>query len=389
MKVLVAHNEYVSAVPSGENVAVRQQVDALRGAGVEVVPYLRSSDEIGTPGGPGHLRVAASALGASASRADLHRLLRDERPDVVHLHNPFPLVTARVVGYAHAYGVPVVQTVHNYRHECVAGSFFRDGHGCTDCLRHATSYPGIQHACYRGSRGQSLVMTVAQRAAVPQLHRLDRVIALTPALVDHLVGYGFAADRISVVPNSVPDPGAPPAGPGSGVLFAGRVSAEKGLRLLAAAWSQLPEHAVGTLTIAGDGPDRDVAVGLAASRADVRYLGAVRPGEVGGLVRAAALVVVPSEWAEVCPLIVLEALAHGRPVLATDRGGLPYLVGDDGGWVVEPTADALRAGLLAATRLAAGAAGAARARYLREFAPASTTAALLAVYDLLGPRTPR
>ena len=382
MKVLVAHNEYVSSIPSGENVAVERQIAALRSVGVEVVPYIRSSDEIGTPDGPSPLRAAASTLGLSDSRRDLIRLLDDERPDLLHLHNPFPLLSARVIRYAQSRGVPIVQTVHNFRHECVAGTFFRDGTDCTDCLRHRSSLPGVRHACYRGSRAQSTVMTGAQVAYRPAFRRLDRVIALTPALVGHLTGYGFPAERVSIVPNTVPDPGTPSA-PGSGVLFAGRLMPEKGVRLLAAAWSDLPEHSAGTLTIAGDGPDRAVVTDLAGRRSDVRYVGPVPPAEVGALLSAAACVVVPSQWREVCPLIVVEALAHGRPVLATNRGGLPFLVGPDGGWVVEPTPAALAAGLVAATSTgsAASHAASARARYLREFAPDTVTEKLVAVYE--------
>lgn len=389
MKVLVAHNEYSAAVPSGENVAVRRQLVDLERAGMQVVPYLRSSDEIGGSGGPGRLRAAASALGASDARRDLVRLLHDERPDILHLHNPFPLLSARVIDFAHSHGVPVVQTVHNFRHECISGNFFRDGHDCADCVGRATSYPGVQHACYRESRSQSAVMTLAQVAHRPAFRRLDGVIALTPELVGHLLGYGITADRISVVPNTVPDPG-PPAGSGSGVLFAGRFSQEKGLALLAAAWSDLPEHSAGMLTIAGDGPERALAVDLAARRGDVRYVGAMPAERVGGLLQATAVVVVPSRWREVCPLIVLEALAHGRPVLATNCGGLPYLVGSDGGWVVEDTRDALHTGLLAALGAdAAAASEAARARYLREFAPAAVTGQLVAAYEQVLRRTRR
>lgn len=388
MKVLIAHNEYTSSVPSGENVAVQRQIIALTSAGVDVVPYIRSSDEIGTPDGPGRLRAAASTLGASDSRRDIIGLLDTERPDLLHLHNPFPLLSARVISYAKSRGVPVLQTVHNFRHECVAGTFFRAGRDCTDCVRHLSSHPGVRHSCYRDSRAESAVMTAAQVAHRSTFRKLDRVIALTPALADHLTRSGFPGDRITVVPNTVPDPGLQ-SGLGRGVLFAGRLMPEKGARLLAAAWSQLPDGSTG-LTIAGDGPDRAVVEDLAARRNDVRYVGPVPSGQVSALLTATACVVVPSQWREVCPLIVIEALAHARPVLATNRGGLPFLVGADGGWVVEATPAALAAGIMAAAAdpLPADRAQSARARYLRHFAPGAVTAQLIAAYEQTLERSP-
>jgi glycosyltransferase involved in cell wall biosynthesis len=386
VRVLVAHNDYRSDLPSGENLAVRGQIDALRAAGVHVVPYLRSSDEIGAPGGPGRVRTAVSALGAASAIADIAALIEQERPDVVHLHNPYPLISPRIVAVAQARGVPVVQTAHNFRHVCVAGTFFRDGRACHDCVGHRIGHPGVRHACYRGSRAQSAVMAAALAAHRPHIRRLDRVVALTPALLDHLVGYGVPPERITVLPNTVADPGPVRFG-GGGVLFAGRLSPEKGIGPLAAAWTAMPEHAVGRLTIAGDGPDRAIAVDLAGRRADVEYLGPVAPERVAALIQASALVVVPSQWEEICPLIVVESLAHGRPVLATDRGGLPYLVGSDGGWIVAASAAGLRAGLQTAGREAAARSPAARARYLRELAPTVLTARLIEMYTALSGRS--
>lgn len=386
MRILVVHNDYRSDLPSGENLAVRGQIDALRAVGVDVVPYLRSSDEIGAPGGPGRVRTAASALGFGDAVTSIAGLIEREAPDVVHLHNPYPLISPRIVAVAQARGVPVVQTVHNFRHVCVAGTFFRDGRECHDCVGHRIGHPGVRHACYRGSRAQSAVMAVALATHRPRLRRLDRVVALTPALLDHLVAYGIPPERVTVLPNTVADPG-PPPDTGDGVLFAGRLSPEKGIGLLAEAWIRGPEHALGRLTIAGDGPGRGIASNLASRRADVEYVGPVAPERVAALIRTSALVVVPSQWEEICPLIVVESLSHGRPVLATDRGGLPSLVGSDGGWVVAATTAGLRAGLQAASREAALRAPAARARYLRELAPGVLTARLIEMYETLSGRS--
>ncbi|GAB3993786.1 hypothetical protein GCM10029992_06370 [Glycomyces albus] len=142
MKIVIAHNRYSSAQPSGENTIVDYEIGALREAGVEVVPFLRSSDEIASL--PAHRKaaLAVSPIHAASAQRDLAALIERERPDLLHLHNPYPLLSPSVVRTAHRHGVKVVQTIHNYRHDCVNGLYFRDGHDCTDCHGKRWNAPG-------------------------------------------------------------------------------------------------------------------------------------------------------------------------------------------------------------------------------------------------------
>src|ERR1043166_3888725 len=126
MKVVVAHNRYSSAQPSGENVMVDAEIAQLKAAGVGVVPFIRSSDEISTLPVARKALLPLSPIWAPTAQRDLAALLRAERPDVFHLHNPYPLLSPWVVRTAHRAGVPVVQTIHNYRHVCLAATFVRD-----------------------------------------------------------------------------------------------------------------------------------------------------------------------------------------------------------------------------------------------------------------------
>ncbi|NJC64560.1 glycosyltransferase [Planosporangium flavigriseum] len=389
MKIVVAHNRYAAASPSGENIIVDAEIAQLRAAGVTVVPFLRSSDEIGDLPAAQQALLPLSPIYNRASQQALADLLRAEQPDVLHLHNPYPLLSPWVVRTAHKHGVPVIQTVHNYRQVCAPGLYFRDGHVCHDCRGKVFGLPAVQHACYRGSRAQSAIM-----AATLAVHRgtwrsVDRYIALTSAIADHLRDYGIPADRISVKPNAIPDPwptlatpgSAGPAGPaGRGFLFAARLSPEKGLGLLLDAWRGYAEGELGTLRIAGDGPLRPLAESVAASRADVTYLGPLDRAATLAQIAAAACVVAPSVWHDVLPTIVLEALACGRPVLGTTMGGIPYLVGD-AGWVVEPEPVAVSAGLKAAHAGAARLATTARQRYEESFAPDVLVQRLIDIYE--------
>jgi glycosyltransferase involved in cell wall biosynthesis len=285
---------------------------------------------------------------------------------------------------AHAHGVPVVQTVHNYRQVCSSGLYFRDGHQCHDCRDKVFGLPAVVHRCYRGSTVQSALMATTLAVHRPTWRSVDRFIALTTAIRTHLLDYGIPADRIVVKPNGIPDPGAPQP-PGDGFLYAARLSPEKGLALLLDAWRRHPDGAVGQLRIAGDGELRPLAEQAAAERADVTYLGVLDRAGMAAARDAAAVIVAVPTWNDVLPTVILEALAAGRPVLGTDVGGIPYLLGVDdeqtaAGWVVAPDPVALAAALPAARDGAFARSGPARERYLRTFHPDVVTRQLLGIY---------
>ena len=380
MKVVVAHNRYREAIPSGENVIVDTEIAQLTAAGVEVLPFLRSSDSIGDlPAGQKAL-LPISPIYGRAAQQDLATLLTEHRPDVLHLHNPYPLLSPWVVKTAHAHGVPVVQTVHNYRQVCSSGLYFRDGHNCYDCRGKAFGWPAVAHKCYRGSSAQSALMATTLAVHRPTWKSVDQFIALTDKVAAHLRDYGIPDDRIVIKPNALPDPGEPDP-LGDGFLYAARLSPEKGLGLLLDAWRRHPDGSLGQLRIAGDGELRPFAEQAAAERADVTYLGVLDKAGMAAARRAASVAVVVPTWEDVLPTVVLEAMAAGRPVLGTEVGGIPYLLGVDeattaAGWAVEPDPDTLAAALPIARADAAAVAPAARDRYVRAFHPDVVTRAV-------------
>ncbi|WP_435055484.1 glycosyltransferase family 4 protein [Micromonospora aurantiaca (nom. illeg.)] len=422
MRIVVAHNRYREAQPSGENTIVDAEIAQLTAAGVEVLPFLRSSDEIPSMSKPAKALLPISPIWAPKAQHDLDRLLTEHRPDVLHLHNPYPLLSPWVVRTAHKRGVPVVQTVHNYRQVCSSGLYFRDGVICQDCRGRTLGVPAIVHRCYRNSRAQSALMATTLAVHRPTWKSVDRYIALTTAVADHLRDYGIPDERIVVKPNAVPDPGTP-APSGNGFLFMGRLSPEKGLDLLLAAWRRHPVGALGPLRIAGDGELRPLAEAAAAERPDVLYLGQLDRSGVRAALADSSVVLATSTWHDVLPTVIIEALASGRPVLGTALGGIPYLVGADGprepagtgpaevataapgdgrvalpsgvqrgeaGWVVAPEVDVLAAALPLAAAEARMLAGAARSRYERTFHPDVITKRLIDIYaGLAGGRPAR
>jgi glycosyltransferase involved in cell wall biosynthesis len=371
LRVIVVHNRYRSALPSGENTVVDQEIGWLRGAGVEVVPMLRDSDDIPALPLRDKAMLPIDPIWAPSAQRELAGLIRRHRPDVVHLHNPYPLISPWIVRTAHGLGVPVVQTAHNYRHVCANGLFFRDGHICHDCTGRKLASPAVVHRCYRGSAAQSAVMAAALRVHRRTWFEVDRYVAPTRAMAGHLRAFGIAAERIAVKPNAVDDPGDPPTNPGEGVLFGGRLTVEKGLPLLVEAW---PKE-LGLLRVAGDGELR----GQVEARPEVDYLGRLDRAGMRAAIRESAFVVVPSTLEDVHPTLIIEALANGRPVLGTDLGGIADLIGP-AGWVVPPRVEALSAGLRRASVEAAGLRGIARERYLASHTPQRCVQGLIEIY---------
>ena len=381
MKVVVAHNRYREAQPSGENIIVDLEIGQLGAAGVEVLPFLRSSDEIAAMSPAAKALLPISPIYAPKAQRDLAELIRAHRPDVLHLHNPYPLISPWIVRTAHRFGLPVIQTVHNYRQVCASGLYFRDGGICHDCRGRALPLPAVRHRCYRGSAAQSAVMATALTVHRPTWRSVDGYLALTDGIKDHLIGYGIPPERITVKPNAIPDPG-PPAPLGSGFLFSGRLSEEKGVRLLLDAWQRHPDGAHGTLRVAGDGDLRPLVESVAEQRGDVEFLGHLDRAGITAALAATAVVLATPTWHDVLPTVVIEALAAGRPVLGTALGGVPYLVGD-AGWTVPAEPAALAAALPVARAEAAAKAPLARLRYERTFHPDVVTQRLLDTYDRL------
>jgi glycosyltransferase involved in cell wall biosynthesis len=368
LRVLVLHNRYVSALPSGENVVVDQEIDLLRERGHTVESIIRSSDEMQSWSAARRATLPVTALWSREAAQRLSREIAEHRPDVISLHNPYPLLSASVVETAKTLGVPLVQTLHNYRHACMKGTFFRDGAPCRLCLGRRIPTPGVVHGCYRGSRAQSSVMAMAQTVHRRRWQQdVARYFVLTEFMASLMEQQGLPRTRMVIRPQSVADPG-PPVPVGRGALYVGRLDSEKGVDLLVQAWQRCAvpsEHDV--LTIVGDGE----LASLVRGQPRVRWLGRQDRAGVQDALRAAALVVIPSRCYEGVPVVAVEALAAGRPLLVTSGGALPE-VAADAGRTVEPDAAAMATAMESMlgtadelTRLA----GNARAGYLAQHTP--------------------
>jgi glycosyltransferase involved in cell wall biosynthesis len=259
----------------------------------------------------------------------LRELFRERRPQIAHFHNTFPLMSPAAYYAARAENVVVVQTLHNFRLACVNALLFRNGEVCEACLGKAIAWPGIARKCYRNNRAAS-----AATATMVAVHRLlgtwrnavDMYIALSEASRRKLVQGGVRADRIAVKPNFVyPDPG-PGTGKGGYAIYVGRLSVEKGIETLLAAWRRLSDIPI---KIVGDGPLAAVVEDAAAHNAAIEWLRSVPREAVYELIGDAACLVLPSQCYENSPCVLIEAFAKGTPVVVSKLGAMAEIV-DEG-----------------------------------------------------------
>ncbi len=322
MKLLLVHERYRQ--PGGEDAAFAQEALLLRRRGHDVLLYTEDNSRIEQIG---RAATAARTVWSSGARRLVRDLALRERPAVAHLHNTFPLLSPSVCWACRDAGVPVVQTLHNYRLLCAGALLFRAGRPCEDCVGRRLLWPGVVHGCYRGSRWESVGVT-----AMLQAHRLlgtwstqvDLFVALSEFARRKFTQGGIPAERIAVKPHFVdPDPG-PGSADGAFALFVGRLSEEKGIRILLDAWKRLPRV---PLVIGGDGPLRD-RVEAARSGQRGAVVGAVSRGEVFDLMKRARFLVFPSPCYENFPMAIVEAFACGLPVVAAGAGAAAEIVED-------------------------------------------------------------
>ena len=317
MRILILHSRYVSAPISGENRVVDEEVDLLRRAGHDVQLLSPSPDDLSS------VALAARTLGSVGVRRAVYDRVRSDGIEIVHCHNLYPALGAGVLTAASEAGAAVVITLHNYRFMCIASTFLRDGRVCQDCLGRPR-WPGVVHACYRGSRAESALLSSALAIARARgtLGSAHRLLAVSSFVREKYIEAGFPGERILVRPNAVPAQERR-RGPGEYFLVLSRLSVEKGVSQLVRAWHE----DLGELRIVGDGPERAEIERLARGRG-AHVEDGVPPDAIGPVLAGARAVLVPSVCFEGQPRTILEAYAAGVPVIASRIGGLPEVVVD-------------------------------------------------------------
>jgi glycosyltransferase involved in cell wall biosynthesis len=327
MKVLIVHNSYQQA--GGEDVVAAHEARLLGSQGHTVISYDRSNHELKKLSASKRLLLLKDIIYSEDSKREIQIILRRDKPDVVHVHNTFMMISPSVYEACQEAGIPVLQTLHNYRLLCPGWTLSRDGRVCEDCIEGGL-WHGVWHGCYRNSR----VMSAAV-AAMLQFHRIsgtwensvDGYVALSEFAKRKFIEGGLPPNKIHVKPNFVEaDPGEKTEA-GRFALFVGRLSPEKGIQTLISAWANMKKGY--PLVVVGDGPLRESLETEVRSQknSSVTFMGWLPRTETLAMMKQAAFLLTPSLWYE-GPLTIAEAFACGTPVLCSRLGVMQEIVED-------------------------------------------------------------
>lgn len=343
MRVLMIHNRYLER--GGEDKSFESEAALLRERGCTVFTYEESNERIERLG---NLRVAAKSIWSSETYGNIRKQLRENRCDILHVQNHFPLISPSAYYAAHAEGTAVVQALRNYRLICPTGAFYRQQKVCEDCLGRAFAWPSMIHSCYRGSAfasGSVAAMLSVHRLLGTWRRKVDVYVAPTFFARDKFVESGFDPEKLMVKYNFVaPDPGMGTGG-GGYALFVGRLAKEKGIDTMLSAWRKLAGDF--PLWIAADKTNMAQFSGTVEQSRSVEWLGWRNETELLDILGKAEMLILPSEWYEGHPRVAVEAFAKGVPIIGSNLGAMAEII-EDGrtGLLFEPgNADDLAAKL--------------------------------------------
>jgi glycosyltransferase involved in cell wall biosynthesis len=387
LRVLVVHGRYRSSGPSGENEVVDDELRLLGQVGATVELLELHSDQIADWSVWKKATLPGRVVWSAAGPRLLERAVERFRPNVIHIHNTFPLFSPSTFWKARRTGVAVVHTLHNFRHFCPAGTFLREGKACEECLGRFP-WPAIRYGCYRGSRLATIPV-----AAMDGLHGalrtwqrcVDRFIVVSTYERDKYVDAGWPAEKIRIKYNTLWNADLRPRRRGDAFLCMSRMSPEKGVEVLLEGWARAFPDGSSPVRLTASGPLSEQLKARYGSLPGVTFLGHVSRSELYDELSRARAVVVPSRCYEGFPRVVVEAYATGVPLVASRYGSLTELVEEDvTGLQVEmgdpdDMARALRR-LAESDELTDRLGRGARERYERLYSPEATMDELLRVY---------
>jgi len=390
LRILQVHHRYRSGW-GGEDSVAELEADLLRRHGHEVEQLIVSAAGLENPGALG---LIATGLGTVWSRRGyglVRAAISRFSPDIMHVHNSFPLLSPSIYWAAAKAGVPVVQTLHNFRLTCANSLLLRNGQPCQDCVGHLP-WAALRHRCFRKSFWSTAAVAssnVVHRWLGTYTDKVPTYIALTSFSQSVMSRSGLPAGRIWVKPNFAADPGNSHAQRSLQFMYVGEISRHKGVHLLLQAWKNAQPEGW-RLLLVGEGPDREQLQASCGADSSIVWLGRLPHPEVIALLAASRMLVLPSLCYENFPMVLLEAFSAATPVIAPSHGAFPALLsdGEDGMLFAPGSAPSLAAALQAAVCAVDSHDGTwqhwsetARRTYLAEFTPARNYMELFAIYQ--------
>ena len=335
MRILQVHNFY--RLPGGEDAVFHNEASLLERHGHDVFRFTRSNESIDESTLTGKAGLAFNTIWSTDTYREITSIIRKKRPNIAHFHNIHPLISPSGYAACRDCSVPVVQTLHNYRLVCPGALLQRNGSPCEKCIG-KPPLPAIMYSCYKNSLTATLALSASivwNRAINTYRSSINRYIALTNFSASKFIAGGIEPSKIIVKPNFLPDPPETGAGSGDYFLYVGRLSPEKGVMTLLRAWEHLQGRA---LKIVGDGPLEAQLLSYAEDhRLAIDFLGKQPRERVLELMREATALIIPSEWYEGFPMVVLESYACGTPVISSRIGSLQEVILENTtGFLFEP-----------------------------------------------------
>lgn len=328
MKILFIHNFYQTSSPSGEDAVFKNEVELLRRRGHTVVIYEKHNDDVSED--PNRLKIAINTIWSKESYREITELIKQEKPDLAHFHNIWYLISPSAYYACKDAGVPVVQTLHNFRMFCANGLLLRNEKPCEECVG-KPPWRGLLHGCYRDSRFFTAPVVFAE-----WLHSvrntwqtaIDAYITLTDFGKKKFIQCGLPEKKIFVKPNFLTYPRNLSTSPQQYAIFIGRLSKEKGVNVLIDALKYLNNF---SLKLIGDGPMRqkmEAEVKSQGLEQTVEFLGKRSHTECMELLKSSRFLILPSVCYENFPMTIAEAFACEKPVVASRLGVMADIVED-------------------------------------------------------------
>lgn len=325
MKILAIHNFHRKGSASGDDQVFKSETALLEAHGNTVIRYTVSNDEFDNSGLFGKIKQTMGMLWSFKNYKAVQQLIKKEKPDIVHIHTFFPLLSPSILYAAKRCGVKVVATLHDTRFVCPCATSLRGTELCNEC-GDGKYFRMCKYGCFKGSKLQSLIVAFIfkyHRTRKSFYKQIDKYICLNENQIKLLTEIGFDEKKIVKKYNFVPDaeanlkPVKVDGLPKRYAVFYGRIGEEKGVRLLMQMWNRITDI---PLVVMGGGPLEEEFKNWADTKENVFFLGYTEHNKCLAIVKGGEFVVFPSIWYEGCSMVEIETESLGKSLIATDLG---------------------------------------------------------------------
>jgi glycosyltransferase involved in cell wall biosynthesis len=328
MKVLFVHNFYQQF--GGEDSAAIAERNLLESHGDEVLCFTRHNDEIKSYSLWDKAAFIPRTMYSHRTERELKQAVEDFAPSVAFVHNVYPLISPSLYHTLHALRVPIVQVVHDFRPFCPNGWFYIDGEICERC-KFGNYLHAVKHRCYKDSYILSALYSasLAGNRMAGMTDKVAAYVCLTNFYRQKMLEVGLPEKKLFIRPNFIdpaafaPDRSSP--GAGEYALYLGRLSSEKGPLTVLRAFEKLPDV---PLKIVGTGPlEAEMKQYIRDKNlVNVEMVGFKSGADKWQMIKNALFAIIPSECYENFPMVSLEYFSGGKPIIASNLGGLPHIV---------------------------------------------------------------